>query len=81
MSNHRKHLPKIEFDFNKPADARRFLRGLKMQNLRVLEAHQADGSKIVFETATDNQAMDIASQLYIQFYTKGLIEFEEELLQ
>lgn len=72
----------IDFDFNKPEDARKFLFGLKSADGRsVTGFNTADGEWKDFSDLNDEDAMDRASELYVDWYKKGAVIWEPVIQQ
>lgn len=60
----------VNFDFNKIDDAKRFVYGLWVGQQRVLGVQTKHGW-IDFDTMSDDDLMDYASELYSQWYGKS----------
>lgn len=60
----------VKFDFNKPEEAREFLRGLYFRGNRVTGVQVKNGEWIEFSDCTDEQAMDFASQIWTELMSK-----------
>jgi hypothetical protein len=83
MKEDRKNLPKLDLDFNKPEDARRFLRGFRMPSGQpIMYVETVGGLKVVLDEATDEQAMQFADEIFSTLYSApdSRCSFEEELL-
>ena len=64
-----------KFDFNKPEDARKFIRDFRMPNgARLTFVDLANGTRVDVYSATDQEAMQIATQIYAQVYQPGIKE-------
>jgi hypothetical protein len=76
-------LPHKHFDCNDPADARKFLKGLRAAGGQKVERFKlANGRWLEIAKLTDDEAMDYASQLYQEVYVPGGMYYvEEDILQ
>lgn len=76
-------MKKIKLDFNKPEDAKRFLRGFRMPNgAKITAVHLANGKEVLLREATDEQIMQYATQTYEDLYEPegSKCYFEEETI-
>jgi hypothetical protein len=65
----RKTLPKQVFDLRDPNDARRFMRGFRLPDGGMLSEITLDGKDdITIETATDEEIVRVAAQVYQELY-------------
>lgn len=78
MTSKHKH-----FDFNNPAEARKFLKGLRAPGGQKVERVKLlSGNWLEVAAFSDEQAMQYASQLYTEIYVPGGMYYvEEEMLQ
>lgn len=75
--------PILNFDFNRPDHARRFLKGFRMPNGAKIEFVQTKkGDRVSLIDATDDQITQYASQIYSDLYEPqgSPYYFEEELV-
>lgn len=70
------HLVIPSFDFNKPEDARRFLKGLRMPNGNVLAyIEDIKGKLISIDRASSTEICDYATKIFNDFYNKKGSQF------
>lgn len=83
LARHRSTQPILYFDLDKPSEARRFLKGYRnpqggrLQWVKIKDP--AGKTRAVWiKDATDAEAVEIATQLYLEFYENNVGCYVEE---
>jgi hypothetical protein len=71
----------LDLDFANPRDARKFFRGYHTENHSLVQfVVLENGARIAIDTATDDQVVAFASQIYHRLYLRGFGYFKNQEL-